>query len=201
MSVETLEIIDSGMLTTAQDIGRYGYQRFGVPVSGAMDTFALRTANLLAGNDENAACLEMTVLGPRIKFLSDTWIALTGADLGPMIDGEQVPAWQSIQVSNGSILSFGGVKDGMRGYLAIAGGIDVPLVMESRSTYLKAEIGGLAGRALKAKDVLSSLEVTGGLVERSLSDPPVYGHEHEVRVALGPQDDEFTSRLRWRIRP
>ncbi|MCI0439749.1 MAG: biotin-dependent carboxyltransferase family protein [Chloroflexi bacterium] len=194
MSVETLEIVEPGMLTTVQDIGRYGYQRFGVPVSGAMDTFALRAANLLVGNEDGAACLEITVLGPRVRFLADTWIALAGGDLTPTLDGEPVPMWKSVEVSSGSVLSSKGVRDGMRAYLAVAGGIDVPLVMESRSTYLKGAIGGLAGRALRARDVLSALEPRGPFVERSLSDPPAYGHEHELRVVLGPQDDAFTQR-------
>ncbi len=194
MSVETFEIVEPGMLTTVQDIGRYGYQRFGVPVSGAMDGFALRAANLLVGNDESAACLEITVLGPRIRFLADARIALAGGDLTPAMDGAPVLMWQSVEVSRGSVLSFKGIRDGMRAYLAVAGGIDAPLVMESRSTYLKGAIGGLAGRALRAKDALSAFEPRGPFVERSLSDAPAYGHEHELRVVLGPQNDAFTQR-------
>jgi antagonist of KipI len=195
MSTDTLEIMEPGLLTTVQDKGRYGYQRYGVPVSGAMDVFALRAANALAGNADNAACLEMTVLGPRVRFLADTWIAITGGNLSPALDGSPILGWQTVRVSRGSVLSFRGPSGGMRAYLAIAGGIDVPVVMGSRSTYIKASLGGLEGRALKAKDVLRTLEPAGEFVQRSLPGDfpqPVYGSEHEIRVVLGPQDSAFT---------
>ena len=198
MSRQILEIIEPGLLTTVQDRGRYGYQRFGVPVSGALDTFALRAANLLAGNDQGAAALEMTVLGPRIRFLDDTWFALAGADLSPTLDGVPVASWQTISAKKDSVLSFQGAQDGMRSYLAVAGGIDVPLVMGSRSTYTKAAMGGLEGRPLKAGDVLSSLDVAPGakFIELKLPEliqAPTYGHKHQVRVILGPQEKAFTS--------
>lgn len=195
MSTQVLEVLEPGMLTTVQDRGRYGYQRFGVPVSGGMDQFALRAANLLVGNDDGAACLELTVLGPRVRFLADTWIALTGADLAPQLNGQPLPRWQSVRVARDDVLSFGGAQDGMRAYLAVAGGLDVPVVMGSRSTYVKAGIGGFQGRALKAGDVLSALPPRSGFAERKLPagvEPPVYGHEYEVRVVLGPQDSAFT---------
>ena len=198
MSRQILEIIEPGLLTTIQDRGRYGYQRFGVPVSGAMDTFALRAANLLAGNDQGAAALEMTVLGPRIRFLDDTWFALAGADLSPTLDGVPVVSWQTISAKKDSVLSFQGAQDGMRSYLAVAGGFDVPLVMGSRSTYTKTAMGGFEGRPLKAGDVLSSLDVASdaGFVELKLPEhiqAPTYGHKHQVRVILGPQKEAFTS--------
>lgn len=197
MSAEALEIIEPGLLTTVQDKGRFGFQRFGVPVSGAMDTFALRVANLLVSNDEAAAGLEMTVLGPKLRFLTDTWIAVTGADVDPVLDGEPLDQWKTIEVTRDSVLTFQAAKDGMRSYLAIAGGIDVPIVLRSRSTYVKAALGGLEGRTLKAGDVLHSPGAEPGtaFVERSL---PVnmaahpYGHEHVLRVVLGPQDKSFT---------
>jgi antagonist of KipI len=197
MSRQTLEIIEPGLLTTVQDKGRYGYQRFGVPVSGAMDAFALRAANLLVGNRDDAAGLEMTVLGPRIRFLADTWIALTGADLSPALDGGPIPTWRTVEAPSGSVLSFQGARDGMRSYLAVAGGIAVPVVMGSRSTYVRAGIGGFQGRALKARDLLSTLEVEPGrrFTERGLPEgypAPSYGHSHELRVVLGPQDKAFT---------
>ena len=198
MSIETIEVLDGGLLTTIQDRGRYGFQRFGVPVSGAMDMFALRAANILVGNAESAAGLEMTVLGPRIRFLADTSIALTGADLSALLDGEPLESWKQVRVSQDNELCFTGAKDGMRSYLAIAGGIDVPPVMGSRSTYLKSGIGGLHGRALKAGDVLNALptETDTILTERALlldMKVPQYGHEHEIRVVLGPQESAFSS--------
>ena len=121
-----LRVVEPGLLTTVQDLGRYGYQRFGVPVSGAMDDFALRAANLMVGNQEGAAALELTVLGPTIVFESDTRIAITGGDLGPALDGEPVPLWETVNVPTGGSLSFGGARDGLRSWLAVAGGIDVP---------------------------------------------------------------------------
>ena len=196
MSLPTLEITEPGMFTTVQDRGRYGYQRFGVPVSGAMDEFALRAANLLVGNPEGAACLEITVVGPAIQFLADTWVATTGADLTPLLDDEPLPGWQTLEVAEGSILSFRDMTDGMRAYLAVAGGIDVPVVMGSRSTYVKAAIGGYEGRALQQGDVVSALSGGDGapLFERRLPDgysKPTYGERHEVRVVLGPQEQAF----------
>ena len=198
MSRQILEIIEPGLLTTIQDRGRYGYQRFGVPVSGAMDTFALRAANLLVGNDQGAAALEMTVLGPRIRFLDDTWFALAGADLSPTLDGVPVVSWQTISAKKDSVLSFQGAQDGMRSYLAVAGGFDVPLVMGSRSTYTKTAMGGFEGRPLKPGDVLSSLDAASDaeFVELKLPEhiqAPTYGHKHQVRVILGPQKEAFTS--------
>ena len=157
---ETLRIVEPGLLTTVQDLGRYGYQRFGVPVSGAMDDFALRAANLMVGNQEGAAALELTVLGPTILFESDTCIAITGGDLSPALDGEPVPLWQTVNVPAGGRLSFGGARDGLRSWLAVAGGIDVPVVMRSRSTYVRGGIGGLNGRALAAGDTLATLSPT-----------------------------------------
>jgi antagonist of KipI len=196
MSTPTFEIIEPGIFTTVQDRGRYGYQRYGVPVSGAMDEFALRAANLLVGNDQGAAGLEMTVLGPGIRFLTDTWIAVTGADLSPQLDGKPLPGWQTVEAPEGGVLSFHGMKDGMRAYLAVAGGIDVPIVMGSRSTYVKGAIGGLEGRPLSWGDVVSTLPTEPGasFVPRRLPEgyeAPSYGEHHELRVILGPQHRAF----------
>lgn len=196
MSPRALEVIEPGMLTTVQDRGRYGYQRFGVPISGAMDEFALRAANLLVGNKETAAGLELTVNGPRVQLLVDTWIAVTGADLSAELDGERLPRWQSVEVSADSVLSFSGPRDGVRAYLAVAGGIDVPLVMGSRSTYVKAAIGGFHGRPLAGGDTIDAPALDEGseFELRSLPDgfaAPKYGDEHEIRVVLGPQHQAF----------
>ena len=187
-----IEVIDPGLFTTVQDRGRHGYQRFGVPVSGAMDQFALRAANLLAGNDENAAALEMTVIGPTLELRGDAVIAVTGADLSAMLDGSPLPRWEAVNVTDGSRLSFHGMTDGIRGYLAVSGGIDVPEVMGSRSTYVKGGFGGLNGAAISAGDVLDTLDEPGPA--RAFPpgfDAPVYGTEHELRVILGPQDHGF----------
>jgi antagonist of KipI len=186
------------MLTSVQDLGRRGYLRYGVPQAGALDTPAMRIANILVGNREGAAGLELTVLGPKLRFLSDTMIALTGADLGAKLDDAPVPAWQSVSAPVGSVLDFGGADDGLRAWLAFAGGIDVPIVMGSRSTYAQGGFGGFEGRALKAGDVLrtfsSALPPSSdghGLPDDLL--PAVIGHDHEVRVVLGPQESAFSS--------
>ncbi len=195
MNAATFEILDPGLLTTVQDRGRYGYQRYGVPVSGAMDEFALRMANIMAGNDQNAAALEVTVRGPKIEFHISTWIAVTGADISPEVDGRPVQMWESVEIGEGSVLSFGDLRDGMRAYVAVRGGIDVPLVMGSRSTYLKGRFGGLEGRALQAGDLLSTLpaEPDAALPKRLPRNytAPVYGGIHRLRVVLGPQDHAF----------
>ena len=196
MSIETLEIVSPGMLTSVQDLGRRGYQRFGIPVSGAMDTPALRVANILVGNRESAAGLEATVMGPTIRFLADSTIALTGANLGASLDGVSVPVWQSVHVPAGGSLSFQGPNDGIRGYIAVAGGIDVPVLMGSRSTYLKGAFGGYEGRALAAGDVLKTLPyriAPGSTIENLPFEltPANYGHNHLLRVVFGPQDDAF----------
>ena len=202
MSVETIEVVEPGILTTVQDRGRYGYQRYGVPVSGAMDVFSLRAANILVGNGQGAACLEMTVLGPRLRFLRDTWIAVAGADLSPVLDGESILSSGSVKVTEGAVLRFDGARDGVRGYLAVAGGIDVPLVMGSRSTYVNGSIGGFEGRQLRAGDILSTLDVDGDLefVERVLPEGQSGADGRsgaddggrEIRVVMGPQEGAFT---------
>jgi len=196
-SHQVIEVLEPGLLTTVQDTGRYGFQRFGVPVSGAMDPFSLRAANVLVGNDQDSACLEMTVVGPRLRFLQDTLISITGADLAVSIDGERVHRWQAMHVAKGSVLTSGGMMDGMRAYLAIDGGIDVPQVMGSRSTYMTSRIGGLKGRPLKSGDVLSGLpsDPSHRHDERALPEdlePVHYGHSHVIRAVMGPQTAAFT---------
>jgi antagonist of KipI len=193
--LEIVEIIEGGFFTTVQDLGRYGYQRYGVPVSGAMDLFAFRTANLLVGNPQSAAALEMTLVGPRIRFLADTVASITGADLQPQLDGRPLQGWRPFAAPEGAVLTFGNARDGLRAYLAVAGGIDVPVVLGSRSTFTRGGLGGFDGRALQHGDRLCSGETSGERVEgRAFSpeDIPVYGHDHAVRVVLGPQDEAFT---------
>jgi len=194
--MEAIEILDGGFLTTVQDLGRYGYQRYGVPVAGALDQFALRVANVLVGNQEGDAGLEVTLVGPRLRFLADTVIAITGADLDPRLDDGPVAMWQAIAIPQGGTLSFGNVQDGMRAYLTVAGGIDVPQVLGSRSTYTRSRLGGVEGRALEPGDRLavdreeSATQVEGRKLPRE--QIPAYGHGHVLRVVLGPQDDAFS---------
>lgn len=193
---QMFNIVEAGLHTTVQDLGRYGYQRFGVPVSGAMDSFAFKTANALIGNPETAAGLEMTALGPKIEFLENTKITITGANLGPLIDGDSIDQWTAITVEKGSELTFSGPVEGLRSWLAVLGGIDVPLVMGSRSTYVKGEIGGLEGRALLPGDTLATFDVErdqdSDIYLPQDFDIPRYTGEFELRLVMGPQDKAFT---------
>ena len=154
-----LEIIAGGLLTTIQDRGRLGHTARGFQVSGACDKYSMRLANLLAGNQENpdrAAVLEFTMKGACIRFTSREVIALAGADMVPALNGRPVPMYRPFLADRGDELTLGMARQGMRGYMALYGGIDVPLVMGSRSTNLKCRLGGLEGRALRRGDLLHS---------------------------------------------
>jgi biotin-dependent carboxylase-like uncharacterized protein len=195
MSNKVFEILQPGMLTTVQDLGRLGYQRLGVPAAGAMDQFAIKMGNRLLSNNDNDAALEATFMGPSIKAISDTIIAITGGDLSPTLNGKILPMWESISLKEGDTISFEGPRAGIRTYICIAGGIDVPLIMESRSTYLRSNIGGYLGRSLQQGDILSSSTPNKEVVKgRKVSTyiVPSYGGDVTLRVVLGPQDSEFT---------
>ncbi len=198
MAAPTLEILSPGLLTTVQDLGRFGYQRYGIPVCGALDSISLRIANILVGNRDHLAGLEVTAIGPTIRFTDSATISVVGADLEPTLDGNQLPAWESVHAAAGSELSFGAPRDGLRAYLAVAGGIDVPLVMNSRSTDIKGEFGGFEGRALRSGDVLSTGESAHptnsprNTLPPHISRQPTYGQQFTVRAVLGPQNDAFT---------
>ncbi len=193
---DIIEVLDAGALTTIQDLGRYGFQRYGVPVSGAMDTFALRAANLLVGNDEGAAGLEMTIAGPQLRFLDAAVVAVTGGDMQPRVDERAAPMWHPFTVRRDAVLSFRGLRSGARAYLAIAGGLDVPVVLGSRSTYLRSRFGGYEGRALRPGDRLARGSVTRSDEERRMpaSWHLTYLGSHRLRVVLGPQEAAFTAR-------
>ena len=143
-----IQIINGGFLTTIQDMGRYGYQETGMSVSGVMDTRAASLANILVGNDTNEAVIEITMMGPTMKFTEDEIIAVTGGDLGAKIDGKPVERYRAVLVKAGQTLSFMGMYGGSRAYIAFAGGLDIPVVMGSRSTNLKSKVGGYEGRKL-----------------------------------------------------
>ncbi|WP_226584880.1 biotin-dependent carboxyltransferase family protein [Halobacillus litoralis] len=150
-----IHVLKSGLLTSIQDLGRYGYQKHGVIASGAMDSESHRIANLLVGNHPNSPTMEITLMGPVLEFQEDTCLAICGGNLSPMIDGERVSTWKPVYIRKGSELRFGKPKEGFRSYLAVAGGFDVPEVMNSASTYMRAGIGGFKGRALQKGDCLS----------------------------------------------
>lgn len=147
-----LEILKPGLSTTVQDLGRSGYYHLGIPESGAMDKFSLAAANLLVGNAEGEAGLEAVFQGPEIRFDRNAVVAVCGAQMPPKLDGVEQPGWTSFAVKSGQTLSFGFLKSGARAYIAVSGGVDVPVVLGSRSTYPLGALGGFEGRALKAGD-------------------------------------------------
>lgn len=149
-----IEITQTGALNTVQDLGRNGYRHIGVSVSGVMDPLALRAGNILLGNDENAACIEVQMFPFRVRFLADTSIVLTGADCRAQLDGVDLPPWWGCAVRAGQELECRFPRQGARSYLCVAGGIDVPLVMGSRSTALRGNFGGHEGRPLQKGDRL-----------------------------------------------
>lgn len=191
-----------GVLTTVQDQGRYGYMEYGVRTAGAMDMDSFLAANRIAGNPENAAVLEMTLMGMTAVFDGDGMIVLTGADMKARLDDMPAERYVRIPVRNGQRLSMGMAQNGCRAYLAVSGGIDVPSVMGSRSTDVKCCLGGLQGRALKAGDVLETGKPeTGEHAEtenaRIPKEKPVkYERSVEVRVVEGPQADWFSGEAR-----
>ena len=150
----SITVLNPGLLTSIQDLGRVGFQKYGVIVSGAMDSYSLRLANILVGNREGEAVLEITMAGPSLMIQKGIVFAITGADISPTIDEEVVPMWRPIYLNKDSILKFSVCKSGCRAYLAFAGGFKIPLTMESKSTYIRAGIGGYKGRSLKKDDIL-----------------------------------------------
>lgn len=205
-------VLNPGPLTTVQDLGRFGYQASGIPCSGVMDQASYHLANKLVGNTEGEAVLEFTMYGGTYRFDSDTRIAVTGADMNPHLNGTAIPMNQSVPVKKGSVFSLNTASTGCRTYLAVAGGIDVPPVLGSRSTNLKCHMGGYQGRALQAGDVLpiqecssftpeaqesciskySSMSKTG--ISGTTLPPSVYPDRITVRVIEGPQEDYFTEK-------
>jgi KipI family sensor histidine kinase inhibitor len=190
-----VEVLRPGLLTTVQDRGRIGTQKFGVPVSGAMDEVALRVGNVLVGNPQDAAGLEITVTGPALCFLSETVVALTGAEMDADLDGQPIPWYESFRVRGGQTLDLRSCRTGFRAYLTLAGGIEVPLVLGSRSTCLVAGFGGGTGRALREGDRLPIGSPAGATAGSVAARRWRAGHEQPVtvRVVLGPEDAAFTA--------
>ncbi|TRZ36178.1 biotin-dependent carboxyltransferase family protein [Niallia circulans] len=151
----SLRVERPGLLTSLQDLGRYGYQKYGVIVGGAMDSISLRIANLLVGNQEKEAVLEMTLVGASFIAEQDLLIAVTGGDMLVVIDEKTVPLWRPVFMKKGSQLRFQSSQTGCRTYLAVAGGFAVDEVMESKSTYLRGELGGYKGRRLQTGDIIN----------------------------------------------
>ncbi|MBQ4538447.1 MAG: biotin-dependent carboxyltransferase family protein [Oscillospiraceae bacterium] len=191
----SITVINPGMLTTVQDMGRYGYQQFGVPVSGVMDQRAAAVANILVGNSQNEAVLECTLLGPHLRFDADNCFAITGGELTASLDGMPVPTYKAISAKAGQVLRFSAPAKGCRAFIAFAGGLDIKPVMGSCSTYIKASIGGFNGRKLAKDDVIGFKAPCAELKNmglRSISSELITHDVYTVHVVMGPQDDAFT---------
>jgi antagonist of KipI len=188
-------VAKSGLLTTVQDLGRWGYQSFGVSVAGPMDRFSHRLANLLVGNSTSAAGLEITLLGPDIEFQDDVRCAVTGAEFEIFVDDNRMPLNAAWIVPKSAHLRFGERRRGARAYLAIAGGLDVPQVLGSRATHLATGMGGYRGRHLQAGDRLKIGQASSTQLSRMLQIQSVVSLPSKnirLRVILGPQDQMFS---------
>lgn len=193
--MNSLRILEAGPLASIQDLGRRGYRDRGVPLSGAMDQQALRIANGLVGNPSEAAGIEISLGGFRARFGSHICFAVTGAPLNVRLNEVPISLWKKHEAEEGDILSVGYGGKGFRAYLAVAGGIEVPVVMGSRSTYLRGGFGGLKGRALSRGDVLPIAEASPcsiPLRETPADLIPLYSDHPTLRVVMGPQSDHFT---------
>lgn len=191
-----IKVIKGGMLSTIQDLGRHGYRKDGIIVSGAMDTLALQIGNLLLGNEIAEAGLECTLVGPKLLFETDQLVAITGGDLSPAVDGQPVKMWRPLFIPKGATLSFGATVKGCRTYLTVFGGFDLQEVLGSYATYLKAGFGGYKGRALKNEDELLFKKVykKKGDAFNWSADLRLYPdlEDHDIRVIKGPEFDLFT---------
>jgi biotin-dependent carboxylase-like uncharacterized protein len=196
--LEVFEVLEPGILTTIQDLGRYGFSQFGVPPSGALDPFSSRAANLLVGNGEEEACLETMVMGLKLRALGDVVITVTGGDLSPTLNGEPFEMWRTHLLVEGDVIAFKSLRTGCRAYLAVSGGFAVPKIMGSSSTYLSGRFGGLEGRVLRRGDILCTLDRPSSLDKIGLRFPsdliPLFEKEVLVRVIPGPQNHHFTEK-------
>lgn len=188
--MSALTVLKPGLLTTVQDAGRVGFQRYGMPVAGAMDPFAMAVANALVGNPPGAAVLEATLLGPTLRADSELVVAVCGAEMTPMVEGEPMGMWRSFRLAAGASLALGTAAVGTRAYVAVAGGFAVPMVMGSASTYLQGRLGGHEGRALRRGDVLPVGPAPGEAAAGRRLVPeaiPRYPDEARLRVVPGPE--------------
>jgi len=195
--MDAFSVLTPGGYTTIQDQGRFGYQQMGIPVCGVLDAFAFHAANLLVANFRNAAVMEITVMGPRLEIIAEADLAVTGAEIGMTLNDQPIEVWKSFSVKPGDILDIQQVQSGCRAYLAVNGGIDVPEVMGSRSTYVGGNMGGYHGRLLKAGDVIKCGRAKRlPRMRQTPSDMiPSYPSEIVIRAIPGPQDDFFLEGL------
>lgn len=192
-----IKIQQAGIYTSVQDFGRIGYQDVGFSVCGAMDKKSLTIGNMLVNNKEDEAGLEITLIGPEIKFTEENFIAITGGDFNPKINGEKVSMYKAVLVRKGDILSFENAKVGMRAYIAFCGGLEIENVMGSKSTNVKCSLGGYKGRILKEGDFIkfsSPKSYLPNYLSRELDFKLKDENEIVLRVILGPQDDAFSEK-------
>ncbi|MBN2897313.1 MAG: biotin-dependent carboxyltransferase family protein [Clostridia bacterium] len=193
-----LKVVNPGMYSTIQDLGRKSYQQYGMPVAGSMDDYAHRVANLLVGNAAEATVIEQTALGGVYQFTEKAVISITGGDMMPKRNGEEsLKMWRTLVMHPGDTLSFGAAQNGFRCYLAVAGGFDVPTVLKSKATYVRGGLGGFEGRILKKGDEIAigastfvPMDLAGRFVR--VSKIPTYEEQVTLHVILGPQEDCFT---------
>ncbi|MCF6248691.1 MAG: biotin-dependent carboxyltransferase family protein [Desulfobacula sp.] len=195
--MKAFKILAPGGFTSVQDKGRFGYQQMGVPVSGVLDSFAFKVANILVGNTENKAVLEITVMGPSLEITKTMDIALTGAKMGMTLNDKPIKQWESIRVNPGDNLNVSQIQSGCRAYLAVTGGINVLQIMGSYSTYVSGKIGGFKGRPLKKDDIIETNDAQTLSKQRSIPKDmiPHYPPNATIRTIIGPQDDYFDKGL------
>ncbi|WP_102261506.1 5-oxoprolinase subunit C family protein [Mesobacillus jeotgali] len=191
MTEPLLKVLKPGLQTTVQDLGRTGYQQYGISPSGALDSYSLQMANLLVGNPLYEAGLEVTMMGPSLGALKDVSMAICGGNLQPMVNKKKVSMWKSFVFRKGDILSFGKVESGARAYIGFAGGIDVPLVLGSKSTFINGTMGGFNGRALDAGDIVQGMPFVRKNRFLHKDFIPEYHAQIEIRVILGPHLEKF----------
>ncbi|HWT88634.1 MAG TPA: biotin-dependent carboxyltransferase family protein [Candidatus Angelobacter sp.] len=196
--MNSLTVLAPGLLTTVQDLGREGFGPMGVSASGAADALALRIGNKLLGNPEDAAALEMTLLGGTFQFSAENCVAISGSDFGATLDGQSLATHTAFKVQPGQALKFGPTKSGARAYLCVRGGLDVPKVLGSRSTHLLSGLGGWAGRALCKGDVLpiGGDLICGTSADRSAAWKELESTRGTIRVTQGPQWENFSESVR-----
>jgi len=192
--MKVFQVLKPGFFTTVQDLGRYGYLEYGVPISGAMDAFSHVATNLLVANKPNDACLEITLIGPELQALTQTQVAIAGGDISAKINGQNAPMWQTLDIHEDDVLSFERMKSGCRAYLSVRGGIDTPLVLGSRATYVRGGFGGINGRQLKTGDIIKGFDMSFLKVEYAMPEEllPQFTSQITAHVLLGSQADMFT---------
>jgi len=190
-----ITVLESGFFSTIQDLGRYGYSRYGLCASGAMDVESHILANWLVGNPPGHATLEITAMGPSLSFDHNGFLAISGADMSPQLNQDAIPNEKTTAYHEGDVLSFQGLKNGFRSYLAFGGGIDTPIVMNSRSTNTRAKIGGLEGRTLQNGDRIPIGGATSDCPIRSIPASFIRSWKNPatIRIMPGPDIKRFNS--------